>query len=183
MSFETIFETIELKRLPEYIKRCEEEKYRFVQILAINTEEGIDLLYSFMKKDVLYNYKVKGIKPEDKVPSITDKFLAAFVFENEVHDLFGVQIENIAIDFGGNFYKVSEQEPMTIITPEKKAEMEKAKKVAAAKAAKAKGQKKPDEDISEKMKDMDPEKAAKVQAALAAKKKREAEKADERDGE
>ena len=37
------------------------------------------------------------------IPSITDNFIAAFVFENEIHDLFGVEIRNIAIDFKGQF--------------------------------------------------------------------------------
>ena len=70
------------------------------------------------------------------MPSITDQFLAAFVFENEAHDLFGVDVQGIAIDFGGNFYALAQKEPMTIISPEQKAAREKAKKVAAAKAAK-----------------------------------------------
>ena len=50
------------------------------------------------------------------MPSVTDQFLAAFVFENEAHDLFGVDIEGIAIDFGGNFYALAQKEPMTIIS-------------------------------------------------------------------
>ncbi len=75
------------------------------------------------------------------MPSITDRFLAAFVFENETHDLFGVDVQGIAIDFGGNFYALAQKEPMTIISPEQKAAREKAKKVAAAKAAKEKAAK------------------------------------------
>ncbi len=68
------------------------------------------------------------------MPSVTDRFLEAFVFENETHDLFGVDAQGIAIDFGGNFYALAQKEPMTIISPEQKAAREKAKKVAAAKA-------------------------------------------------
>ncbi|MDO4182341.1 MAG: NADH-quinone oxidoreductase subunit C, partial [Coriobacteriia bacterium] len=111
--------------------------YRYVQTLCVNTEDGIDLMHSFMKDDVMENYVVRGLQKTDVVPSITDLYFSAFVFENEVHDLFGVNIENIAIDFGGNFYAVSQKEPMTIISPAKKAAQEKAKKLAAAKAAKA----------------------------------------------
>lgn len=183
MAFETKFEPLELDELTELKKRLKRQEYRFVQLLAINTDDGIDLLYSFMKDGVLCNYKIKSVKKGTKVPSITDEYLAAFVFENEAHDLFGVEIEGIAIDFGGNFYKVSENEPMTIITPEKKAEMEKAAKIAASKAAKEKGETKSDADVADKLKDMDPEKAAKVKAAMEAKKKREAEQAAEKDGE
>ena len=53
------------------------------------------------------------------------------MFENEAHDLFGVDIEGIAIDFGGNFYALAQKEPMTIISPEQKAAREKARKVRA----------------------------------------------------
>ncbi len=73
------------------------------------------------------------MKKGTTVPERHRQFLAAFVFENEVHDLFGVDIEGIAIDFGGNFYAVAQKEPMTIISPEQKAAREKARKVAEAK--------------------------------------------------
>ncbi|MDO4891212.1 MAG: hypothetical protein Q3963_07585, partial [Coriobacteriaceae bacterium] len=52
-----------------------------------------------------------------------------------VDDLFGVNVEGIAIDFAGKFYDLAQPEPMTIISPEKKAARDKAAKVAAAKAA------------------------------------------------
>lgn len=110
--------------------------WRFVQVLAINTDDGVDVMYSFMKDGLLENTKVVGITKEDTIPSITDDFLEAFVFENEIHDLFGVNFSDIAIDFGGAFYSLAIDEPMTIISPEQKAAREKAAKVAAALAAK-----------------------------------------------
>ena len=101
-------------------------------------------------------------------------FLAAFPFENEAHDLFGLNVTNIAIDFKGGFYKVAMDKPMTVISPAQKAAREKAAKIAAAKASCAKPS---EEDLEKKLAGMDPEKAAKVRAAMEAKAKREAEKA------
>ena len=123
---------------------------------------------------------IKAVTSDDVVPSITDQFLEAFVFENEIHDLFGVDIQGIAIDFGGHFYQLSVKEPMTVISPAQLAAREKAKKVAAAKAAKERAKKdsakeKTEEDLEAKLASMDPEKAAKVRAAMEAKAKREAE--------
>lgn len=168
--------------------------WRFVQLMAVNTEEGIDLIYSFMKDGVLQNNKIEHVTKNDAVPSISDDFFAAFVFENEVHDLFGVDIRDIAIDFGGNFYALAQSEPMTIISPAQKAAREKARAAAIAKAERAKkaaaanaayvvdhpGAKpqpkgdgeliKPSgEGVEEKLKGMDPEKVARVRAAMAAK--------------
>lgn len=179
--------------IPEMAKQRKADGWRFVQLLAVNTEEGIDLIYSFMKDGVLQNNKVERVTKADVIPSITGEFLAAFVFENEVHDLFGVDIRDIAIDFGGNFYALAQSEPMTIISPAQKAAREKARAAAVAKAERAKkaaaanaayvmdhpGSKpaRPEgevimpssEAMDEKLKGMDPEKIARVKAAMAAK--------------
>ena len=48
-----------------------------------------------------------------------------------------MQVDDIAIDFKGGFYKVAMDKPMTVISPAQKAAREKAAKLAAAKAAKA----------------------------------------------
>ena len=160
--------------------------WRFVQLMAVNTEEGIDLIYSFMKDGVLQNNKIEHVTKNDAVPSISDDFFAAFVFENDIRD--------IAIDFGGNFYALAQSEPMTIISPAQKAAREKARAAAIAKAERAKkaaaanaayvmdhpGAKpqpkgdgeliKPSaEGVEDKLKGMDPEKVARVRAAMAAK--------------
>lgn len=196
MGFATEFTTLTLQELPELSNQRKADGWRFVQLLAVNTDMGIDLIYSFMKDGLLVNSEIKGVTKDQVVPSITNNFLAAFVFENEVHDLFGVNIEGIAIDFGGNFYALAQKEPMTIISPEQKAAREKARKIAEAKAAKERAsnegatpeQGKPqvvasahtaDDDLEAKLAGMDPEKAAKVRAAMAAKAKKEAA----RDGE
>ena len=136
MSLEIKFLPLTLEELPALVANLKKQEYRFVQILCVCTDDGLDVQYSFEKDGVLENYTIKGIKKGTKVPSITDKYLAAFVFENESHDLFGLQVEGIAIDFGGNFYQLSVAEPMTIISPAQKEAREKAAKIAAAKAAK-----------------------------------------------
>ena len=179
MTFQSQFVPLSVEELPALAARCKDDGWRFVQMLALATEEGVNLVYSFMKDGVLVNHEVAGVTPDTHVPSITDRFLAAFVFENEAHDLFGVQIDNIAIDFGGHFYAMAQTSPMTVISPAQKEAREKAKKLAAAKAAKeAKAAKaaeaeKPqgdaDAELEAKLAAMDPEKAAKVRAAMKAK--------------
>ena len=110
--------------------------WRYVQILAVNTEDGVDLVYSYMLDGMLDNLVVKAVQASDTVPSISDAYLESFVCENEIHDLYGLNITGIAIDFGGNFYQLAEKAPMTVISPAQLAAREKAKKIAAAKAAK-----------------------------------------------
>ena len=175
MALHTTFAEVRADELVELAEAKKNDGYRFVQMLCVNTEEGIDALYSFMKGDSLENYTIKGIDAATQsVPSVTGSFLAAFTFENEAHDLLGLNVTNIAIDFNGGFYKVAMDKPMTVISPAQKAAREKAAKIAAAKASCAKPS---EEDLDKKLAGMDPEKAAKVRAAMEAKAKREAEKA------
>lgn len=189
------FVPLTVAELPALSAEKKADGSRFVQMLCVNTEDGIDVVYSFMKDGVLVNHEIKGVKKGTTIPSITDNFIAAFVFENEAHDLFGVDISNIAIDFEGNFYALAQKEPMTIVSPEQHAAREKAKKLAAAKAAKAAKANAafvvdhpdaapkeqgfiapPDEELETKLAGMDPEKVARVRAGIAAKaKKAEAE--------
>ncbi len=91
--------------------------WRYVQILAVNKDDGVDLVYSYMKDGYLDNMVVRDVPRGAHVASISDVFLEAFVCENEIHDLFGVAIDGIAIDFLGNFYQLSTEKPMTIISP------------------------------------------------------------------
>ncbi|MDO5329515.1 MAG: NADH-quinone oxidoreductase subunit C [Coriobacteriia bacterium] len=128
-----MFKTITLSKLHDEVDKRHESGWRFVQLLGVNGKRGVDLVYSFMKDGKLENLKVKSVTSKQTVPSITDKYLAAFVFENETHDLFGVNIKDIAIDFKGKFYNVAQDEPMTIISPEVKAREERLKKVKEAK--------------------------------------------------
>lgn len=186
--FSQVFNEVPLAEVHDLAARRAEEGWRYVQILAVNTEEGIDLVYSYMKDGLLENDTVAAVGADDAVPSITDLFLEAFVCENEIHDLYDVAIANIAIDFGGMFYQLAEKAPMTVVSPEQLAAREKAKKIAAAKAAKeAAAQKEQaapaapatvagptEEEIQAKIAGLDPEKAAKVRAAMEAKAKKAA---------
>ena len=144
MEYKQSYLPLDAADILEQAQTCKNAGWRFVQLLAVNTEVGIDLIYSFMlpfeKADTeakIVNYKVTGVNKDEIIHSITDFYLEAFVFENEIHDLFGVQIEGIAIDFKGTFYSLSQSEPLTIISPAQLEAREKAKKIAAAKAAKA----------------------------------------------
>lgn len=175
------FRSILLDKLIDTCKERKNEGYRLAQLCPkLERDDSITLIYTFVKESEMINYKVSGIKKGvTEVPSVTELFIAAFVFENEAHDLFGVNIVGNLIDFQGKFYSFAEgvEAPMTIVTPAQLAAREKAAKLAAAKAARAAKAKqkdaKPsaqsDEELEAKLSKMDPEKAAKVRAAMKAK--------------
>lgn len=198
MSVKQDFRPLALDQLLDTCKEYKEKGYRLDQLLPkLERDDTITMIYTFVMGEEIVNFKIGGIiKNETVVPSVTELFIAAFVFENEAHELYGVNIEGNVLDFKGNFYKFPEgiEAPMTIISPEQLAAREKAAKIAAAKAAreaKAKAAKEGQDtapsqafdetsqaqkeaELEAKLAGMDPEKAAKVRAAMEAKAKRAA---------
>ena len=146
-----IYTTVELDALLSHVQALKGAGARFVQMHA---ERCVDdgayrLVYTFInvhaaqeqiEQDGSYafeNLVVEGIDQYQEIPSISSYYPAVFPFENEAHDLFGLAITDMQVDFNGFFYQVSTAEPMSVITPEVKAAREKAMKVRAAAEAKA----------------------------------------------
>ncbi len=181
-----IYATVGIDELLSHVQALKGVGARFVQMHAERcVDDGLyRLLYTFINvraaqehiaQDGSYaieNLVVEGIDQYQEIPSISSYYPAVFPFENEAHDLFGLAITDMQIDFKGFFYQVSTAEPMSVITPEVKAAREKAMKVRAAAEAKARKA----AEMEAKLAAMDPEKAAKVRAALAAKAARDRQK-------
>ena len=146
-----IYTTVGIDGLLSHVQALKGVGARFVQMHAErNVDDGTyRLLYTFINvraaqehiaQDGSYaieNLVVEGIDQYQEIPSISSYYPAVFPFENEAHDLFGLAITDMQIDFKGFFYQVSTAEPMSVITPEVKAAREKAMKVRAAAEAKA----------------------------------------------
>ena len=146
-----IYTTVGIDELLSHVQALKGVGARFVQMHAErNVDDGsYHLVYTFIDvraaqehiaQDGSYaieNLVVEGIDQYQKIPSISSYYPAVFPFENEAHDLFGLAITDMQIDFNGLFYQVSTAEPMSVITPEVKAAREKAMKVRVAAEAKA----------------------------------------------
>ena len=137
--YTTEYVTIPLGELLTRVQTFKYEGLRFVQMAAETTAQGMELFYTFYDEvnDNAITLDIYDIDETSEVPSIQNMYFTAFSYENETHDLFGVKFVNMKLDFGGHFFNVAVDSPMTVITPEQKAEREKAAKIAAAKAAKA----------------------------------------------
>ena len=146
-----IYTTVGIDELLPHVQAFKGAGARFVQMHA---ERCVDdgsyrLVYTFIDvraaqehiaQDGNYaieNLVVEGIDRYQEIPSISSYYPTVFPFENEAHDLFGLAITDMQVDFNGFFYQVSTAEPMSVITPEVKAAREKAMKVRAAAEAKA----------------------------------------------
>jgi ech hydrogenase subunit D len=89
------------------------EGYRLVQIGCNTLESGYELNYTFDKGYRFKNLRV-SVAPGEEVQSISAIFANAFLYENEIHDLFGVVIRDIAIDYHGTLYRTSIETPFSI---------------------------------------------------------------------
>jgi ech hydrogenase subunit D len=106
MSQEQI-ELITIDTLLEKVRAKKSQGCRLVQISATQLPGQIELTYSFDLDSQLTNLRLTLDGAEPHLPSISSIYLCAFLYENEIHDLFGVQVAGIAVDFKGKFYKTA----------------------------------------------------------------------------
>ncbi len=80
---------------------------------AENTSEGnptMELSYSFDKDYDLLTLRVMT-DTEERISSISVMYPFAFLYENEIKELFGVRIKDISVDFNNTLYKIPVKTP------------------------------------------------------------------------
>ncbi|MDF2485200.1 MAG: ech hydrogenase subunit [Herbinix sp.] len=98
-SNELLAETLHLKN----------EGYRLVAITCTN-KDGMELSYSFDKDYDFINLRFVT-DTEEEIMSISIIYPFSFLYENEIKELFGVNIKDISIDFNNSLYKIPVKTP------------------------------------------------------------------------
>lgn len=95
-----------------YAALMKTEGCRLVQILCTRVEEGFELTYSFDNNYTLINVRTI-VLVHGSVMSITSQYWYAFLWENEIHDLFDLQVDFIEpdVDFKGEFFHLEDKTP------------------------------------------------------------------------
>jgi Ni,Fe-hydrogenase III component G len=76
--------------------------YRFVTATCVdNNNDTVDILYHFDKDYKLTNFRMT-VQKGSTIPSISKIYFCAILVENEIQELFGVKVTNMAIDYGGH---------------------------------------------------------------------------------
>jgi ech hydrogenase subunit D len=88
------------------------EGYRLVQIHCTRLDTGFELNYSFDKDYHFTNMRLT-VGSNAEVQSISRIYWNAFLYENEISDLFGVKIKNIVLDYHGGFYQTATKAPFS----------------------------------------------------------------------
>ena len=105
------FESIPTQALLEKVGEMRRQGYRLVQIGATRLPEHVELTYSFDRESRLANLRFQVPATGARVPSISSIYWCAFLYENELHDLFNVQVDGMAVDFHGHLYETAVKFP------------------------------------------------------------------------
>lgn len=100
---------LEPNGLLEKVYELKASGYRLVQINC-TMKENFEINYTFDKDYEFLNLRL-NITPDVEVSSISGIYWPAFLYENEMRELFGVNVKYINIDYQGHLYKTAVKTP------------------------------------------------------------------------
>jgi ech hydrogenase subunit D len=103
-------QTLEVIPVSALLERVRGEKTRgarLVQICATAMAGQFELTYSFDGGDGLASLRVVVPEGDRRLPSISSIFGCAFLYENEMNDLFNIKVEGMTVDFHGKLYNTA----------------------------------------------------------------------------
>lgn len=110
MSEAYTLETVDIETLYKIALERQRSGYRLAQICATAFEGYNEVIYSFALDYTFENYKI--IVPiESEINTISDFFPSAMLFENEMKELFSVQIKSINPDYQDKLYRIAVKTP------------------------------------------------------------------------
>lgn len=120
------FTQLAAQELPARVKELSVTGARLVQISAValpvaaaGETPSVELTYSFDKDGSLSHLRLTAA-PGDKIASISGVYFPAFLYENELHEQFGVDFEGMVLDFKGSLYKTAVRVPFAVAAPVRK---------------------------------------------------------------
>lgn len=84
--------------------------YRLAQICSIAFEGYNELIYSVAKDYVMENYKLE-LPIDEEIKSFSKIYPAATLYENEIKELWGVNVVGMELDYKNNFYRIEKETP------------------------------------------------------------------------
>jgi ech hydrogenase subunit D len=105
------FELIPVETLIDRVGKFRQQGSRLVQIGATRLPERVELIYSFELNNHLINLRLHLPTEDPHLPSISSIYGCAILYENELHDLFGIKVKGLTVDFQGNLYKTAVKFP------------------------------------------------------------------------
>ena len=91
--------------MPDAVTRIRHEEWRLIQICASKVaEDSYEILYTFGRAYDIRNLRL-CVHGNDRISSITSIYEVAYLYENEIHDLYGIEIDMMNYDFNGKLFR------------------------------------------------------------------------------
>jgi ech hydrogenase subunit D len=126
----------------EQVRTLEREGFRLLMINATALrpapgvpESACEVLWSFEQGGALRHLR-EQVTPADPVPSVSGIYPFAYLYENELRELFGLDVTGLNVDFKGQLYGATVKVPMSPSSIRKRLEAAAALKAAAGQGKK-----------------------------------------------
>ena len=104
-----IYKIDKVELLPVIMEK-KNDKWRLLQLCCAFAEGKYEVTYSFAKGYEIRNYRLV-VEKDEEVPSISRVYKAAIFYENEMKELFGLDVEFIKVDLGNKLYRIDANVP------------------------------------------------------------------------
>ena len=91
---------IKKSEVEKNVRKMFDENYRLITMSCVDEGETFSVLYHFAKDYDMKHFRIK-IGKQEELKSISDIYFCALLVENEIKDLFGVNVQGIVIDYNG----------------------------------------------------------------------------------
>lgn len=105
-----LIEKVSKDELYTIMQKKYEDGYRLAQICAVAFEGFNEVTYSVTKEYTMENYKIE-LPVDEEIKSFSDIFPTANLYENEIKELWGVQVVGLALDYDNKFYRIEAKTP------------------------------------------------------------------------
>lgn len=91
---------VKIDEIEQTARYYHDNGYRFVTETCLEENNKFKIIYTFAKEYDLSSFHVY-VDGTDEIPSISTVYFAALLVENEIHEMFGLNFKNLALDFRG----------------------------------------------------------------------------------
>ena len=101
---------IEQVELFPIIMEKKNDMWRLVQICCAFVDGSYEVPYSFGHDyDIAHSRLI--VEKDEPVPSISRVYKSAIFYENEMRELFGLNVEHMKVDMNNTLYRIDEETP------------------------------------------------------------------------
>jgi ech hydrogenase subunit D len=103
----------------EQVRHYKDGGWRLILINATSIKAAADvpegtceLSWTFEKENRLEHIRQR-VAPGEEVPSVSGIYTFSFLYENEMRELFGVNVTGVSVDFKGELYRSATKVPFS----------------------------------------------------------------------